>query len=363
MGMSAQTALIAEIEAAISSGSQDKRVETLRRVTDLFLGGADRFNEEQIGVFDDVLGHLIKRIETKAVAELSTRLAPVDNAPAEVIRQLARNDEITVAGPVLAESKRLTDDDLVDIAKTKGQGHLLAMSNRTQLAEVVTDVLVDRGGHEVKHTLARNAGARFSEIGFATMVKTAETDDGLAEKLGLRLDIPSGLLRELLTKASETVREKLLQNAPEQTRDDIQRVLANITNEVRREATAPRDFTAATKLIEQMQKQGELNEAAMLEFANTRRYEELVVGLAALCSAPVGLIAPLMSSERNDGLLVPCKAAGLKWPTTSAMLKNRLAHHTVSDQELAQARTDYLTLSQNSALRTLRFWQVRMGAR
>jgi uncharacterized protein (DUF2336 family) len=180
MGMSAQTALIAEIEAAISSGSQDKRVETLRRVTDLFLGGADRFNEEQIGVFDDVLGHLIKRIETKAVAELSTRLAPVDNAPAEVIRQLARNDEITVAGPVLAESKRLTDDDLVDIAKTKGQGHLLAMSNRTQLAEVVTDVLVDRGGHEVKHTLARNAGARFSEIGFATMVKTAETDDGLA---------------------------------------------------------------------------------------------------------------------------------------------------------------------------------------
>jgi uncharacterized protein (DUF2336 family) len=310
-----------------------------------------------------VLGHLIKRIEGKAMAELSSRLAPVDNAPAEVIRQLARNDEIAVAGPVLTESKRLTDEDLVDIAKTKGQGHLLAMSNRAQLAEAVTDVLVDRGDHEVKHTLARNSGAHFSEVGFATLVKTAETDEGLAEKIGLRLDIPSGLLRELLVKASDAVREKLLENAPAETRDDIQLVLANITNEVRREATAPRDFNAASKQIELMHKQGALTEAAMLEFANTRKFEEMVVGLATLCSAPINMIAPLMASDRNDGLLVPCKAAGLKWPTVSAMLKNRLAHHTISEQELAQARTDYLTLTQNSALRTLRFWQVRMGAR
>jgi hypothetical protein len=112
-----------------------------------------------------------------------------------------------------------------------------------------------------------------------------------------------------------------------------------------------------------MHKQGALTEAAMLEFANTRKFEEMVVGLATLCSAPINMIAPLMASDRNDGLLVPCKAAGLKWPTVSAMLKNRLAHHTISEQELAQARTDYLTLTQNSALRTLRFWQVRMGAR
>jgi len=86
--MGVKTSLIAEIETAINSGSPEKCVETLRRVTDLFLNGAERFDEEQVQVFDDVLGHLIKRIESKAVAELSTRLAPVDNAPVEVIRQL-----------------------------------------------------------------------------------------------------------------------------------------------------------------------------------------------------------------------------------------------------------------------------------
>ncbi len=38
--------LIAELESAIQSGSNDKRVDTLRRITDLFVADADRFNDQ-----------------------------------------------------------------------------------------------------------------------------------------------------------------------------------------------------------------------------------------------------------------------------------------------------------------------------
>ena len=113
--------LIIELEEAVHSHSAERRVETLRRVTDLFLGEAERLSDEQIGLFDDVLGKLIHRIETKALAELSSRLAPIDNAPIDVIRRLARNDEIIVAGPVLATSARLTASDLIEVAKSKSQ--------------------------------------------------------------------------------------------------------------------------------------------------------------------------------------------------------------------------------------------------
>jgi hypothetical protein len=51
-------ALIAELEEAVHSHSAERRVETLRRVTDLFLGESDRLNDEQIGLFDDVLASL-----------------------------------------------------------------------------------------------------------------------------------------------------------------------------------------------------------------------------------------------------------------------------------------------------------------
>jgi uncharacterized protein (DUF2336 family) len=239
---------------------------------------------------------------------------------------------------------------------------LLAISGRSELEEAVTDVLIDRGDRQVAHRLARNAGARFSETGFTTLVRNAETDEKLAEKLGLRLDIPVRLLRDLLLKATEAVRARLLSLAPAETRDEIQRALAKIANEVSREAAASRDFTQAQAGILQMKKEGRLNEAALVEFANRRLYEQTVAALSMLSSASIELIASLMRGARSNGLLIPCKAAGLKWPTVSAILCNRFAHHTMSAADLTQAKEDYLRLSQPSAQRVLRFWQVRTTA-
>ena len=128
--MSSSSSLMAELEDAVNNRSPEKRVETLRRVTNLFLDESNHLSEHQIGVFDDVLVHLIQRIETKALVQLSSALAPVDNAPVEVIRRLSRHDEITIAGPMLPKSSRLSEFDLVEIAKTKGQGHRLAISER-----------------------------------------------------------------------------------------------------------------------------------------------------------------------------------------------------------------------------------------
>jgi len=47
--------LIIELEEAIRSGSKDKRIDTLSRITDLFVADANRLTDQQIGVFDDIL--------------------------------------------------------------------------------------------------------------------------------------------------------------------------------------------------------------------------------------------------------------------------------------------------------------------
>lgn len=49
--MDAGLSRIAELENAIQSRSKDKRVETPRRVTDLFVTAADRLNDQQISDF------------------------------------------------------------------------------------------------------------------------------------------------------------------------------------------------------------------------------------------------------------------------------------------------------------------------
>src|SRR5436190_21062107 len=117
--MSAFPSLIPELEAALRHGSAEKHGETLRQITTLFLEGAEHFNEDHIRLFDDVFGRLIDEIESRAKAELSRRLAPIANAPIEILRRLANDDDIVVAAPVLRQSPRLEEEDLVDIARSK----------------------------------------------------------------------------------------------------------------------------------------------------------------------------------------------------------------------------------------------------
>jgi len=348
--------LIDELESAVKTGTPENRLNTLRRITDLFLRDADRLNDAQIKVFDDVLCRLTAKIEKTARIELARRLAPVDAAPIEMVRRLAR-DEIDVARPVLAESKRLSDGDLVEIVQTKSQAHLLAISGRTALEEAVTDALLDRGNREVVTTLAGNAGAHFSTFGFESLVKKSETDDDLVEIVGLRKDIPLVCLRDLLQLASDAVRQKLLALVPPQRRHEINELIAKVTETVG-SAAAARDFSRAEASVRALEEAGALNEVALLGILLKGRHDELIVALARLCAAPVRTIAELLTGHRNDAVLIPCKAADLSWSTVERILRHRPGR-SVSDSIIALARTDYAKLSRATAQRTLRFMQVR----
>jgi uncharacterized protein (DUF2336 family) len=362
--MDAGHSLISELEDAIQSGSKDKRVDSLRRITDLFVADVDRLSDQQIDVFDDVLCHLVKRIEGKALEELSRRLGPINQAPTEVVRRLAKDENIAVAAPILTQSTRLSDHDLIEIANTKTQAHLLAISGRSQIGTSVTDVLLHRGDRDVVHKLAGNSGANFSENGFATLVKHSERDEQLAEKVGLRLDVPPRQFRELLSRATEAVRARLMAQAGPESRDQIQRVLATISENAQREAgfRSEHDFTLAHACVTAMRDAGELNEAALFELAKTGRYAELVAGLALLCGTPLPLVERLLQSESREAILVPCKAAGLEWPTVRMIMTCRSAGGAISEHDLDSARADYLKLSRGNAQRVLRFWQVRQSA-
>src|SRR5215510_3851867 len=107
--MSASPSLIPELEEVIQNGTPERRAETLKRITAYFLDGASRFNDDHVRLFDEVFSRLITEIETKARSELSQRLAPVGNAPVDVVRTLAKDDDIAVAGPVIKQSSRLAE--------------------------------------------------------------------------------------------------------------------------------------------------------------------------------------------------------------------------------------------------------------
>jgi uncharacterized protein (DUF2336 family) len=356
--MGAPASLLPELEHVVQHGTAEKRAETLRRITTLFLDGAKIFNAEHVALFDDVMGYLVEEIEAKALAELARRIAPVPNAPAGVVSKLAKNDDIEVARPLL-EGAPLSDPDLRYIAETKSQAHLLALSGRLGIGETLSEILVERGDREVAHSIATNQDARLSENAFTNLVKRAEQDGVLAEKVGQRTDIPPRLFRQLLMQASDLVQKRLLAAAKPETQAEIRRVLEKVTDEVAAKA-APRNYTAALATVRALHKEGKLSENDIADYAARGQYEETIAALATLCAVPVEVVDRLMSGERADPVLILARSAGFGWPTVREVVSARPGPKA-TESTLDAAYENFEKLTAATAQRVVRFWQVRQG--
>jgi uncharacterized protein (DUF2336 family) len=352
--------LIDELEAALTSGTNSRRVEMLTRITDLFVGGAARYSEEQIGIFDDVMVRLVSTIEAKARAKLAHRLAPVANAPSSVIHMLAFDDDIDVAQPVLKQSAQLEDPALVANANTKSQQHLFAISQRQSLSEAVTDVLVERGDREVVHAVVKNAGARFSDAGFRILVKRSVGDDDLATIVGTRSDIPRPHFLVLLEKASNAVRTRLAAENPRASAA-IEGVVAEVVGGIRTDArNSSPDFAAAHAAVERQNRLRRIGEAEIYQYARDRKFEETAIALSLLCDTPIDVVERALLDPGAEIVLILAKVAGLSATTTKAILLLRAADRGMSAKDLDQALTSFNRLQPDTAARVLGFFRTRV---
>jgi uncharacterized protein (DUF2336 family) len=357
--MTTDNSLLGDLESAISGGSSERRSEMLRRITDLYVAAAPTIGDAKAAVFDDVFSHLMKEIEQKALLELSERMASVDNAPERLIRRLAEDDSIEVSGPVLARSGRLAEADLLAIARTKGQAHLEAIAGRTEIGESVTAVLIQRGDMTVARKVAANSGARFSETSLRSLVDRASDDSDLAAAVARRRELPPVMFRNLVARATDAVRERLLQSAQPGAAQAINRILSDISRSVEAASVKKRDYTAAKRTALEMQKQGTIVPASLVEFAKMLKAEEMVVTLSLLTGVSIEVIDRFMDETDDDPMLILCKAIDLDWNTTVAVLAARLGLPKLREARSEEANKKFRKLTNYSAQRVLRFWQAR----
>ncbi|VIO65668.1 hypothetical protein CI1B_07740 [Bradyrhizobium ivorense] len=365
--MSSKTAtapesLLDELQTTLAHGTVARRVETLRRVTDLFINGSVNYSDEQIGLFDDVFHCLLEHIESSAKALLANRLAPIDTAPPQTIRTLAFDDLIEVAGPVLAQSTRLDDDTLIETARSKSQAHLLAISNRTTLSGAVTDVLVLRGNDEVIQSTVNNPGAEFTERGFSRLVSRAEGDDNLSTCVGLRPSIPRHLYLKLVAKASDAVRQRLEAAIPQQAKE----IPIAVKEATRRARSAPSavtaDTTIAHALVRSLYQDGRLDEFQLAAFAEAGKFDETNASLAALANVTVNVAENMMMETRAEGVMILAKVSGLSWSTVRAIINLRDDISGGEPTDLQTCKETYERLRPSTAQQVLRFHRMQQSA-
>jgi uncharacterized protein (DUF2336 family) len=320
-----------DIEDTLRHADAQTRHHTLRAVADLFLSAAPSLDEARVEVFDTVFDSLVDQGLRSELPELSQRIAPVENAPPRLVKRLAHDDDISIAGPVLAQSTRLSTDDLCVIARSKGNAHMLAMSTRPDLAEPVTDILIHKGDHLVARSVAGNQSARISPTGLDKLIERGERDQSISASLSLR---PEGATKPFQTALSKAAAQ------------------AEQRNKV---------MGTAMRLAISLRQSNGLHDRQIAAFANGGEYENLVASIAVTANLKYEVVENLMYPRRAAGIVLVCKSVGISWPTADAILRLARQRNTVTADEIDVAHREFLDLSRSTAERIVRFWQLRQS--
>jgi uncharacterized protein (DUF2336 family) len=351
------TSILQELDDAIIKGSAESRERALWHATNLLIAG--QYSDNEIWIFGEVIGRLAEEIEVVARTRLAKQLAHTKNAPTNVIRRLAFDDSIAVAGPVLRHSEQLDSKTLIANIRCKGEFHLLAISKRIALAENVTDELVTRGSKEVVNSIATNSGARFSNFGFLHMVKRSQNDSILAENLGLRRDIPRQVFHQLISRASEDVKRKLEQERPDLAAQ-IQASVTDLTGALHSKfGPASKDYFHAKRTVALQYRCGNLNEKSILEYALSHKIENVAVGLSLLCSLPAELVERTLLDNNSELTLVLAKALNFSWETAMSLLFLSAKNHRISTGHLSGMRDQFARLNAEASQSVLRLYRSR----
>ncbi len=356
--MTVNQSLVDDLEAAIASSDIGRRAVILRRVADLFVSTAGNLSSPQAALFDDVMRQLLEEIEAGARVRFAEYLAERPTAPSGILRQLALDDAIEIARPILSRAEALDEKTLVEGARHKSQAHLLAISTRKAVPQSVTDILLERGDREVALSTAGNPGASFSELGYLSLVRRSSSDDEMAIRTWSRPEIPRRHLLKLFADASEAVRRRLSREDPRKAAliaETVTRAASELQAQTR-EASV--DFAGAVARVQALREAGRLDEPTLLDFAESEKFAETVLVLSAMSDLPVGLVERALVEERSEQILVLAKAVGLGWKTTKAILVLQ-ARSEKSTAELDGLFETFLRLKPDTAAKAVQFYRLR----
>jgi uncharacterized protein (DUF2336 family) len=366
--MSAHTSKLENLIEVAHEASSDKRRELLEGVTDLFMDDGPGLNDQEQVIAADILGKVVTEVEREVRARLSHRLAGLDDAPADLIRQLA-SDEIQVARPLLERSGVLSDQDLIDVINNQGKEHQLSVSLRGSVSEGVSDALVARGDDEVVLSLINNAGAEISRGTMEAIVDRSETSEQLHEPLLNRKDLPPDLMHNMFWWVSSALKKHILTEA-EVDEETVDRMLAEAEQGMVREAEEEEDkLGRVERAVRRRMRLGQLNQDALVQYLRRGQVPEFIAGLGYLTDVDQKTARRIVFTPGHEAVAVACRAKGFDLSTFSTIVllldgaadsgSGEVEKQLRRPEEVAELLELYKEIPVETAKRAMRFWAIR----
>lgn len=353
-----QSSRLHDLIALANEPSSAKRRELLRGVTDMFFAG-ESHNNVEMGLFDDVMSQLAGEMEEAVKVELAQRLGETPAPPRGLSRALA-SDSIAVAAPILRNSIALTDEDLLHVARTQGQDHLRAISQRHSVSSAVSDAIVARGDDTTLGVLLRNEGAVLSREAHETVVDRAVANPSLHEAVIDRNGLPVDLLNEMYFVVEARLRDRIMEKNAGVDPALLEAALTAGRKRVAVEDGAlPADFAAAEKEFRTLRAKAKISPQILANMLRAKNTTLFLVALADMADVDFHTARKIVERREMDALSVICKAADFD---RSLFLTFALLILEPADEVMTKAKAYgelYAALPRESALRTIRFWRLR----
>ena len=287
---------------------------------------------------------LAKDTATRIRAVVAETLKDVPDAPADLIRQLARDTELAVASPVLQFSPLLTDEDLLEIIRGKHpEGALSAVARRSQVTETISDAIVAVDDIDAVTTLLGNASAQIREETLDLIVDRAPSRTQWHGALVDRPRLPNSAAIKIAAFVADALSQRLA------ARPDLDAATKDaVTAEVRKRiaeaaggadpkkravadpnwANGPGgngDGETVGDKVKRLKREKKLDDAAVTAAAQNGEKLFVKLALAELGGTRAEAIDKILTSRSAKGIIAAVWKAKLKLPTAIAIQQKTLS--------------------------------------
>ncbi len=197
----------ADVARLLQDPNTDNKAAALSKVASTY--SSEGLSDSEREIAESIFRHMLTDAAVRVRRALADSLKDNPDLPHDVAATLARDvDEVAV--PMLLSSEVLTDEDLMEIVRTKGQSAQMAIAGRETVSENLADALAESDSEDVIATLVANEGAAIKETTFGKLLDKFGDSEAVQVPMVNRGSLPIAVSERLVTLVSEQLRDHIM---------------------------------------------------------------------------------------------------------------------------------------------------------
>jgi uncharacterized protein (DUF2336 family) len=338
------------------------RIQLAAMLADLFVDSGTVLSLREEEMVNELIDALMFNSSPAVRSQLVQSFVDVTRMPRRMASNLAHDNSIDVARPILVASPTLTDGDLVHVIESHSVDHALAVASRAKISEAVADALVTTGDLRVMQMVAENLGAHLSRHAVDAVADAARYSAELREPILHRAEMNAESALKLYWWVEQDLRRYTLKRFGITTGQIDQALASTIGNFLDAHTHEKTNDEVMTQVCDWMEQHQAVTPQVLPQVLRMGHFRLFNILLARMSRLSLSLVDTIVSETGGRGLASICRALSVdKAGFVSLFLLargGRPGDQAVHPRELSHALSTFDRMSPAIAKDLLHSWNV-----